>query len=213
MTEYTKIPTIFLRDIEGTKKIVEGRYATPTVDFLKDLKWIWTEKVDGTNIRVHWDGHKVEFGGRTDAASIPAHLITRLVELFGGEENAQMFEQIFGQRDVYLHGEGYGAKIQSGGDYTDGQSVDFILFDLQIEGNFQPRESVEKCARDFGLKIVPVVGEGTLPEAVAYVKQHLNSTLGNGKHEMEGIVCRPAVELLDRCGNRVIVKIKWKDFK
>lgn len=30
---------------------------------------------------------------------------------------------------------------------------------------------------------------------------------------MEGVVARPKVELKDRCGRRVIVKIKWKDFK
>ena len=30
---------------------------------------------------------------------------------------------------------------------------------------------------------------------------------------MESVIGRPAVELRDRCGNRVIVKIKWKDFK
>lgn len=30
---------------------------------------------------------------------------------------------------------------------------------------------------------------------------------------MEGVVEWPAVELRDRCGNRVIAMIKWKDFK
>jgi hypothetical protein len=53
----------------------------------------------------------------------------------------------------------------------------------------------------------------TKEEAVEFVKSHPMSTLGNKKHEMEGIVCRPLVELNDRCHNRVIVKIKWEDFK
>jgi hypothetical protein len=30
---------------------------------------------------------------------------------------------------------------------------------------------------------------------------------------MEGLVCRPARELRDRRGERVIVKIKWQDFR
>jgi hypothetical protein len=30
---------------------------------------------------------------------------------------------------------------------------------------------------------------------------------------MEGLVCRPAVELKDRRGDRIIVKIKWNDIK
>ena len=119
MKEYEKIETVYKRDTEGTKKLIPGEFRNDTVKFLKDLMWIWTEKVDGTNIRVHWDGHKVEFGGRTDRAQIPPHLMARLEELFGGEANAQLFEQTFGERDVILFGEGYGAKIQSGGDYTD----------------------------------------------------------------------------------------------
>ena len=213
MKEYHKIETIYARDTEGTKKLMEGIYRNETVKFLSQCQWGWTEKVDGTNVRIRWDGHKVEFGGRTDKAQIPAPLVNKLNEYFGGEENAQLFEQTFGDREVIIFGEGYGAKIQSGGDYTDGQSVDFIMFDLLIGENYQPRNSVFECAKTFGVKTVPAVGCGTLEEAVEFVKSHPMSTLGNKKHEMEGIVCRPLVELNDRCHNRVIVKIKWEDFK
>ena len=213
MNEYHKIETLFQRDILGTKQLMEGHYRNETIEFLKNMTWEWTEKVDGTNIRVHWDGHKVEFGGRTDKASIPAQLINKLNEYFGGETNAQLFEQTFGERDVIIFGEGYGAKIQSGGDYTDGKSIDFIMFDLKIGANYQSRESVSRCAETFGVQTVPVVGFGDLESAVRYIKKHPMSKLGNGNHEMEGIVCRPLVELNDRTHNRVIVKIKWEDFK
>ena len=214
MKEYIKIETLFNRDIEGTKKLIEGSYRNPTVEFLKNNQWEWTEKVDGTNIRVMWDGHAVSFGGRTDRANIPAPLVNKLNEYFGGETNAQLFEQTFGEREVILFGEGYGAKIQSGGDYVDdGKSVDFIMFDLMIGGNYQDRNSVNRCAEMFGVKVVPVVGYGTLDEAVAYVKTHPLSKLGQCCHDMEGIVCRPVIELNDRCQNRIIVKIKWEDFK
>lgn len=50
-----------------------------------------------------------------------------------------------------------------------------------------------------------------MDEAVDFVKEHPQSTLGD--LPMEGVVCRPMMELRDRCGNRVITKIKWKDFK
>lgn len=215
MNEYHKIDTLFQRDMEGTKQLIEGSYRNETLEFLKDLPFIWTEKVDGTNIRVFWDGHSVSFGGRTDKAQIPADIVNKLNEYFGGETNAQLFEQTFGDREVMLFGEGYGAKIQKGGgDYIDdGKSVDFIMFDLKIGANYQDRASVERCAEAFGVKTVPIVGRGTLDEAVQYVKSHPMSKLGNGKHEMEGIVCRPEIELNDRCHNRVIVKIKWEDFK
>ena len=78
MKTYEKIETLYQRDIEGTKKLMPGVYRNPTMEFLKDNTWLWTEKVDGTNIRVYWDGHTVSFGGRTERASIPAPLVNRL---------------------------------------------------------------------------------------------------------------------------------------
>ena len=211
MRTYEKIETIYARDIAGTKKLIPGVFRNPTVAYLKDNPWVWTEKVDGTNIRVCWDGHSVSYGGRTEKASIPAPLVNRLNDYFGGEENAQLFEQMFGEKEAMLFGEGYGKGIQAAGKAYNPEGVDFILFDLFIVGNYQPRESVEHCAAAFGLTTVPVVGKGTLDEAVAFVKGHPQSTLGD--IPMEGIVCRPEQELRDRCGNRVICKIKWEDLR
>ena len=214
MIEYNKIETVYERDTDGSKKLMIGKFRDETVGFLKLLEWDWTEKVDGTNIRVHWDGHKVEFGGRTDKAQIPVPLMNRLIELFGGETNAQIFEQAFGEREVILFGEGYGAKIQNGGDYTeDGKSVDFILFDVMICDNYQNRLTVNAVAKMFNIESVPLVGRGTLDDAVRYIMTHPKSWLGSCKHDMEGVVCRPVYELKDRCGKRIIVKIKWQDFK
>lgn len=211
MRTYEKIETLYERSTNGSKELMPGVWRNQTVEMLKDIQWDWTEKIDGTNIRIHWDGHTVEFGGRTDAAQIPAPLVNRLNELFGGETNAQIFEQMFGDRDVYLYGEGYGNKIQGCGKLYIADEVDFILFDLMIANNYQPRANVESAARAFGIKTVPSVGCGTLDEAVAYVKSNPDSFLGNLK--MEGVVCRPVHELRDRCGNRIIVKIKFKDFR
>mgnify|MGYP003290714294 CR=1 FL=1 len=61
MIEYHKIETLFERD-EKTKKLIEGNFRNKTVEFLKDNLWEFTEKIDGTNIRILWDGHKVTFG-------------------------------------------------------------------------------------------------------------------------------------------------------
>lgn len=208
MTTYNKIETIYNRDIEGSKKLIEGDYRNETVKFCKDMTWQFTEKIDGTNIRIMWDGHKITYGGRTERASIPAHLMNKLIELFGNEETEQLFEQTFGEKEVILFGEGYGAKIQNGGLYR--SDVSFILFDVMINGNYQSREMVETAAKQFNLEIVPILFEGTLDEGVAYVKTKPMSTIG--KAPMEGLVARPKVELQDRCGNRLIVKIKVRDF-
>lgn len=209
MEEYHKIKSLYVRD-EKTKKTIEGTYRYETFEYLENNMWIFTEKIDGTNIRVIWDGHKVSIAGRTDNAQIPAELTNRLMELFGGEANEQIFEQKFGEMEVMLVGEGYGAKIQGrGSKYLDHQ--DFILFDVKINGNWQPRESVEDIARAFNLQVVPIVLEGTLQEAVDYVKTKPKSMIGAA--DSEGVVGRPKVELLDRNGDRVIVKIKVCDFE
>lgn len=210
MREYHKIETLFERD-EKTKKLIIGKFRNPTIEYLKDNIWTFTEKVDGTNIRIFWNGHNVEFGGRTDNAQIPAPLVNRLNELFGGETNAQMFEQKFGETQVELFGEGYGAKIQNGGLYRD--DVDFILFDVLIGENYQPRESVEDIARYFGVDIVPIVLEGTLQEGVDYVLNNRKSLIAKNGAEIEGLVGRTKIETCDRTGKRNIIKIKYKDFQ
>lgn len=209
MQTYNKIETVFNRDMEGTRRLILDSYRNETVEYLKDNIWQFTEKIDGTNIRVHWDGHNVEFGGRTDKAQIPNHLLNKLKELFGTLEAEELFEQTFGEKDVILFGEGYGAKIQNGGEYR--SDVDFILFDVMINGNYQSREWVEQTAKMFGIDIVPIVLEGTIQDGIDYVMSYPHSTIGNAM--MEGVVGRPKVELNDRCSNRVIVKIKWEDFR
>lgn len=209
MIEYNKIDTIFEREVNGSKRLIEGQYRSEAVKFLSNNLWEFTEKIDGTNIRVHWDGHKINFGGRTERAQIPAHLINKLSEIFLTNEVEELFEQKFGEHEVILFGEGYGAKIQkSGGLYR--PDVGFILFDVMVNGNYQPRESVRDVAECFGLEIVPVVLVGTIHDAIDYVRAQPHSTIGTAP--MEGVVGRPLVEMCDRCGKRVIVKIKACDF-
>ena len=208
MIEYNKIETLWKRDLEGTKKLMPGVYNNPTVEYLKDNIWQFTEKIDGTNVRVYWDGHKVSFGGRTEDAQIPSHLVNKLNEMFLTDEVEQIFEQKFGEMPVMLFGEGYGPKIQKGGGKYR-SDVSFILFDVLISGNYQPRSSVEDIAKAFGIDIVPIIMEGTIEEAVEFIKTKPMSTIGTAP--MEGVVGRPKMELRDRAGKRVIVKIKVKD--
>lgn len=209
MQEYLKIQSVFKRNTDGSKKLIIGDWISNELRYLQNLTWECTEKIDGTNIRVHWDGHKVEFGGRTDRANIPVDLVNKLYSMFGGSDTEQLFEQLFGERDVILFGEGYGPKIQNGGNYR--SDVSFILFDVMISGNYQPRECIESVAQAFGIDVVPIVFEGTLVEAVQYVRSNPKSTFGTA--DMEGVVARPKVELQDRCGKRIICKIKCKDFE
>ena len=209
MKEYEKIETIFARD-EKTKKLNENIYRNETIEFLKDIEWEFTEKIDGTNIRIYWDGHKVSYYGRTDKAQIPTQLMNKLIELFGGNINEEMFEQKFGATPVMLIGEGYGAKIQKGGgDYR--QDNNFILFDVCINNKYLSRDNVNDIANYFGIESVPVIFSGNLQKGIDFVKTKPNSTIGTAK--MEGLVARPKFELYDKNGNRLIVKIKVCDFE
>lgn len=210
--KYHKIETIYERD-NVTGKLIEGKYRSKEVEFLKDNVWEFTEKVDGTNIRVIWDGYKVSFGGRTDKAEIPTHLLEKLNILFGGEVKEQLFEQLFKEKEVVLFGEGYGPKIQScGSSYVD--EVDFILFDVTVNGKYLSRNNVNEIAAYFNIKSVPVLFTGVLEEGVKYVKSNPTSTIAKDKTlPMEGLVARPMIELYSSNGERIIVKIKYKDFK
>lgn len=107
-----------------------------------------------------------------------------------------------------MFGEGYGPKIQNGGAYRD--SVSFILFDVLIGDIWLKREAVEDIARCFAVDVVPIVFSGTLQEGVDFVKTKPKSTFGTAN--MEGLVGRPVIEMKDRLGKRVIVKIKVCDF-
>lgn len=53
MTEYHKIQTLFKRDMESKHKtLLEGQWTLPEFEYLAGNVWTFTEKVDGTNIRV-----------------------------------------------------------------------------------------------------------------------------------------------------------------
>ena len=217
MKEYHKIQTIFKRDMSNKGRIMEGEFSEPEFEYLKDNVWIFTEKVDGTNIRVMWNGEIITFGGKTDNAQIPAFLINKLQEIFGGEINKQIFINSFNQNDnqdeeikVCLYGEGYGARIQKGGGNYIPDGVDFILIDIKIGDWWLKRDGIEDVAQKFNLKVVPIVGEGTLKDMVEMTKIGLKSQWGN--FMAEGMVAKPLVELKTRSGKRIITKIKHKDF-
>jgi len=209
MKEYHKIETLFERDMEGNKKLIEGKFRNPVVEYIKDLEWNFTEKIDGTNVRVHWDGHTVIFGGRTDNAQMPTPLVQKLNSLFLGITNEQLFEQKFGANPVTFYGEGYGGKIQNGTNYK--ETEDFILFDVECNGVFYNYLYCVELAEMFGISYVPIVTRGTLDLGIKMVT--VMSSLMGETAKFEGFVARPIVELKDNRGNRIIVKIKVRDFE
>jgi len=208
MSEYHKIQTIFRRDMQSKRKpLLEGQWTTLEFEYLARNKWTFTEKVDGTNIRVIFKDGSVTFSGRTDEAQIPAQLVNRLNSNF--LPLLSTLYEVFPDGDAVLYGEGYGANIQKGGgNYRADQ--DFVLFDVRVGRWWLQRADVEDVAHKLSLDVVPVIGHGTLHDAVSLAKVGIQSKWGD--FQAEGIVARPMVELVDRAGQRIIAKIKCRDF-
>jgi hypothetical protein len=192
------------------------------LEFLAGNKWEFSEKVDGTNIRVGSTGDGIVlFKGRSDNAVIPTPLSDYLFSKF----NPDLFEEAGLNDDMTLYGEGYGPKIQGGGKYREDHS--FVLFDVKIGDFWLTRDNVDDIASKLGIESVPTIGEGTLYDAIDIVSSGMTfGPVGNvirwgsgglqsqwGNFEAEGIVARPLVPLFNRKGERIITKIKAVDFR
>lgn len=207
-TEYHKIESPFKRFTDGPQrnKLDVTQWSRPEFEVLAGLPWHWTEKIDGTNIRVSWDGHRVSFGGRTDAAQIPTSLLNVLVEMFPEE----LLEQVFGASPAVLYGEGFGAKIQKvGASYiADGQS--FVLFDVKAGDWWLTPASVADVAFKLGVNQAPVFASHMdVPMAIETVARGLHSSWGD--FWAEGLVGRPPLGITARDGSRLLMKVKHAD--
>lgn len=209
---YPKIPTIYKRDEKGSKQLTD-KESSDALKCLKDILWVGTEKIDGTNCGIVWDGYKIGFQGRTEASQVNAKLLQYLQDTFQTEEVAQIFEQKFGERPVVLFGELIGAGVQ-GNLYTDNPT--FLAFDLLLTAFGESPEVwanpifMNDLCDALGIVPCPVVFHGTLSEARDFVKTMPTSR--TEKCLMEGLVLRPMAELRDNQGKRVICKIKVNDY-
>ena len=200
MTLYPKIDSIYKRYENGKFK---DEFSCEAFEYLKDNKWVFTEKVDGTNIRIGWNGLNVLIGGRTERAQLPTHLF----EYLSGHFTKERFDGF--DEDITLFGEGYGYKIQSGGGYIP-DGVGFILFDVMVGEWWLKREDIEDVADRLDIPVVPIIESGTLSDACRIVRAGFDSRVG--KCKAEGLVLRPETELKERNGRRIITKVKTRDF-
>lgn len=199
MSKYHKINSVFKRD----GKRFTDEFSCPEFEYLKDLPWIGTEKVDGTNVRLYKNG---DIKGRTDNAQFAPKTFLML----------QRYSEILQQSDLpdntILYGEGYGASIQKGGTYLP-DSQDFVLFDVSINGNYQSLDSVQQIANQLNIKAVPVLGLMSLIDWVAAIQSgKFKQSILHPSSPNEGVVLKPAQALHTRIGERIITKLKFKDF-
>lgn len=210
--KYHKIMSVFDRDPDNNHKtFLMGQWAEDSFGYLSENPWAATEKIDGTNMRLHVGDTGPEapwwkIGGRTDNSQVPVPLMEHLDGIGHRTKGTDL-------GGLTLYGEGYGAGIQKGGGYRD--NMGFILFDVMVTetGTFLQRDDVADIALKLDIPVVAAVWVGSLTEAVDWYLNPDNRISSNiREEEAEGWVLRPWTELRDRMGHRVITKMKVKDF-
>ncbi len=205
MQRYHKVENIFKRK---NGKLMEGEFQEKHVELLKDLTWRFSEKIDGVNIRLHWSGEEITILGRNNNSQIPPHLLEHLVKLFQKEEIAKHLYP-----GCILVGEGYGERIEEprGSQYKK-DGVDFVLFDvIAMDGKYCDRHVVEMIAENLHLEVAPLILEGTLQEAIAFIQKQPTSQFRSGV-PMEGLVGTPIGDFLTGSGARIITKLRAEDY-
>jgi hypothetical protein len=181
---YPKINSLWKRDPK-TNLVIPGEFADWHFEDLQNAPWHWTEKIDGTNVRLYWDETGVTIGGRTDKAVFNPTVYSALESLI----DVNYWADTFGNTPTTVFGEGYGAGIQKGGGYR--ETPGFIVFDVLQNGRFLSGSKVADIAASLGLDMVHYFGEYTLNQAWAKMLcWEFESTFPG--HELEGIVGRPS---------------------
>lgn len=214
--------------IDGTNMSVHiipvGYHQEPEgVVIVKDQKTGETRREVRENVYVV--KYVMEIHGKTEKADTPKHLQTKMENLFNLDQLMVLFnkdhcyltpteanEECINGR-VVIFGEGYGAKIQKGGNYIS-NDCGFILFDVMIGRMYLLRESLEDIAQKLEIPIVPLIGYMTVDEAIEFVRKGFKSTIAENKdYDAEGLVLKTPMGLLNRKGERIITKIKTCDFR
>jgi len=212
--KYPKINSLWKRE-EQTKKFIENAYSVPEFTIIKH--WLVEEKIDGMNTRIiieYVDSKtsNMTIKGRTDDAMMPAKLIDYLTNLFTPEKRQELLNFMHAKTKVILFGEGYGPKIQSGGNYRN--DIGFILFDIWGGNRWSTREEVKTLADLLNLPTPHTYGMMTEQEIIDLVKSKPNSPTAIRPMQFEGVICRSEPLLVNNyTRDPVMFKLKCKDFE
>ena len=131
-------------------------------------------------------------------------------ELLGGPNKDGFYITKLEEAPIYLYGEFYGPGIQSGGYYR--KDNDFALFDINQQGWWLPRKEFLEAAEKLNIPTVPQIGDMSIERAEEIVSEGFSTAVGDSGHFAEGIVLKTPY-LKDSRGNRIIVKIKYCDYR
>ena len=216
---YTKIPALFKRD-SANPKIVTDVYKDRYVEALADFPiWSVTEKLDGANTRIHWDGYVVRVGSRRTWQHQP-NIVDAILSSYPYLE--AMFEQDFDRGglapiddDVTVYGEAIGAGVQSGGAY--GDKIRFIAFDVKVGGKYLDNRDARDVVWKLGLDFVERRGSGLV--SATEIHQLMSQRHSHWPHstyredDPEGFVLKTVPPLYKANGDRVMVKLTYRDLE
>lgn len=179
------------------------------VKMLAKNDWVARRKLDGENIRIRWDGEQALWNGKTNNFECVESFENYMNETFIEED----FEEKFGHdKEVIIFGEKMGPKTQKNELGLTKEEV--VIFDVKINGFWLSAENVREVASYFGCRtcydFVPkememFMSSKSLLDYIRLVAEGVFS-------DWEGIVATPIVECQNQRGERVIVKIKNRDY-
>lgn len=225
-TEYPKIYTLYERNPDHSINIDKLSRS----EFGLINTWQVTEKLNGRNIRIllKQDGN-IEFSGRRDvkrmSEQIPQKMMDYLSVIFTPEKMQAVFwryvKGIFQNPEVCVYVEGLGSELATGsGIYCPGKSVSVRLIDCFINPWWIERPLLEEFGRKLGIKCTPLLDTiHTLPqtrddlEKIIKISHVSTEDNNNFLGIAEGIVARTKPLLFNRKGERLMWKLKFKDFK
>lgn len=210
---YPKIQTLWKRTKRVGKTggvIIPGDYSMP--ELANVTFYEVTEKIDGQCITVVLTKDDIKIQGKSEKSEFnKAHeeLLSYIREKITRDLIDKIFD--FGKAStVTLYGEGYGPKIQSGHHYREDQS--FILFDVLRDNTWLDGDEVTNIAADLGIDRVPIIEKA---QPVWWIEQFVESrphSLISKTAMLEGVVCRSVPLMFTKRGDRIMFKLKCKDY-
>ena len=208
---YPKINSLFKRHPESGM-FLWGDYSQPEFDLIK--KWRVEEKIDGMNVRVIFtveadNSIKIELKGRNEDSMIPSALVNHM-ETKVMNHAMKILEFMNCKGKMVMFGEGYGPKIQSGGNYRD--DIGFILFDVWGGHRWSSRGEVAALAHLLDLPMPFDYGMMTEQEIINLVAGKPLSPTAIRPMQFEGVICRSEPLLRNNyTGDPLVFKFKCKD--
>ena len=248
VTPYPKIDTLFDRREDGTVNLEQFRrpefkiprewLVTEKLDGTNIRVSLEIEHQQVVGGIIGADRWVLRYYGRSADAQLPPFLLEHLQKTFPVERMKSLWRcknksctgigtvghsidcPKFEPYPIVLYGEGYGAKIQGGGEYRKEGDVSFRLFDTLVAGKYWlGRSDVVDVARQLFIQPVPQIN----PEAYGVDLQHILFEVRKGIRSvvsekegiprlMEGVVAFTDPPLFNTRGQQLKFKLKTKDF-